>query len=197
MSLVIPIDEALSLRLIEPEHAEEIAAVVLANMQHVGQRLPWCTPAYDVEGCRAWIAASRRGYEKRRQMPLSLIEYGRVIGGSGFAALQYEEIPAHGVRSATGDIGYWLAEQAQGRGAMTRAVGALVDYGFERLALDRITIRAEPDNLRSCAVAERLWFAYEGTLRHVARWNGRWVDHRLYAMLAENGLPKPRDKAVG
>lgn len=196
MSLVIQIDEALSLRLVEPEHAEEIAEVVLANVQHLGQRLPWCTPAYDVESCRAWIAASRQAYEARLQLPLSVVEHGRVIGGSGFATLQYEAIPAYGVRIAAGDVGYWLAETAQGRGVMTRAVGALVAYGFEQLSLDRITIRAEPGNPRSCAVAERLGFACEGTLRHVLRWNGRGVDHRLYALLVEDWRAAPRVMAV-
>ena len=87
---------------------------------------------------------------------------------------------------ASADIGYWLIEDAQGRGIMTRVAHALVDYAFNDHGLHRLTIRAEPDNRRSWGVAERLGFRHEGTFRHVCRWNDRWVDHKLYAMLADD-----------
>jgi ribosomal-protein-serine acetyltransferase len=81
-------------------------------------------------------------------------------------------------------IGYWLARDQQGRGTMTHAVRALVDFAFETWTLNRVTIQADVDNAPSRAVAARLGFREEGTLREVERIGERAVDHVVYAMLA-------------
>ena len=186
MSFEIRVDESLVLRLIQTEHAPELVSVVQANVEHVGRWLPWCTAGYDEPGCVAWIESWQEAYRKGRQLPLSIVENGRIVGGTGFMPINIEDNPAWGMTSAVADIGYWLAKDALGRGVVTRSVEALVGYGFQGRKLDRITIRAEPENIRSCAVAERLGFAFEGINRHVAKWKGRWVDHRVYAVLAED-----------
>ncbi|MEM7626268.1 MAG: GNAT family protein [Planctomycetota bacterium] len=186
MSLIIPVDGEISLRLVAPEHAEEIVPVVRANIGYVGKWLPWCTDAYDVEGCREWAKASLRGFGERRQLPLSVLENGRVVGGCGWTDWRQEHRPDWNLMASSADIGYWLAEDVAGRGIMTRCVARLLDYAFSEVGLDRVTIRAEPDNRRSCGVPERLGFTHEGTLRHIARWGDRWVDHRLYAILRED-----------
>ena len=83
------------------------------------------------------------------------------------------------------ELGYWLAESAQGRGTMTRAVSTLVDHAFSTWRLNRVAIRAAVDNRRSRAIPERLGFRREGVLRQVERVGGRFVDHVVYAILAE------------
>jgi len=62
---------------------------------------------------------------------------------------------------------------------------ALVDHAFRDLGVERVEIFAEPRNTRSRAVPERLGFRREGTLRHVAKLNNRFVDHVVYALLRE------------
>ena len=81
-------------------------------------------------------------------------------------------------------IGYWLAESAQGRGTMTEAVRLLVGHALGEWQLNRVEIRAEPENLRSRALAQRLGFRQEGALRQVARFGERYRDHVVYSMLA-------------
>jgi RimJ/RimL family protein N-acetyltransferase len=54
-----------------------------------------------------------------------------------------------------GEIGYWLAAPARGRGIATRAVRLLTDWGHDELGLERIEIIVHEDNARSHAVPLR------------------------------------------
>ena len=46
----------------------------------------------------------------------------------------------------------------------TRAVGAMLHWGFEQLGLNRIEATINPDNARSIRVAEKLGFVHVGPL---------------------------------
>ena len=185
MSLIIPIDERLALRLVQPQHAEAIAEAVLSGRDSIARWMPWCHADFGVEDTRKYIAEALRRFGERAELPLSIVEDGRVVGGTGFWPWENVDNPAFGLTAATGDIGYWLSDMARGRGLATRATAALCDYGFGECGMHRIQVRAEADNAPSRAVPERLGFTCEGTLRRVFRWNGRWVDHRYYSMLAD------------
>jgi RimJ/RimL family protein N-acetyltransferase len=64
-----------------------------------------------------------------------------------------------------GEIGYVLAPAARGRGAATRTVRLLTDWGFEELGLERIELLIDVANPASERVAERAGYVKEGVLR--------------------------------
>jgi RimJ/RimL family protein N-acetyltransferase len=64
--------------------------------------------------------------------------------------------------AGSGEIGYWTAAEARGRGVTTRAVVLLRDWAHEALGLTTIEILAHRDNRPSQAVAERAGFADTG-----------------------------------
>lgn len=185
MSLIIPIDDELTLRLLEPQHAEEIYAVADANREHIGQWMPWVAVTRSAADSRAYAERALRDFAERRQMHMAMVYRGRIVGGTGWVDWKDYSTSGMNVTGATADIGYWVAADLQGRGIVTRSVRAMIDLAFREYQMHRLTIRAEPQNRRSCAVALRLGFRHEGTLRHVCRWNDRWIDHNLYALLAE------------
>jgi ribosomal-protein-serine acetyltransferase len=185
MSLMIPVDDEIQLRFVQQRHAEELAAVIDANRVHLACWLPWATADYNVDGVRAWIDMVTQSFGERKELALSIVNNGTLVGGIGWSNWQHVNNTAWGMTAYSADIGYWLAAGAEGQGIVTRSTRALVDYGFHEVGLNRITIRAEPENEGSWAVPERLGFQYEGTQRHVCYWKDRWVDHRCYAMLDE------------
>jgi RimJ/RimL family protein N-acetyltransferase len=70
-------------------------------------------------------------------------------------------------RDAQAELGYWLTPAARGRAIITRAARAVAAWAFETGA-GRVWLRAAATNPRSNAVARRLGFTHEGTLRSAA-----------------------------
>ena len=118
----------------------------------------------------------------------AIVVDGEIVGGAGFHAVDKLN------RSTS--IGYWLAVEAQGSGLMTATVRALLDHAFDAWELHRVVIEAVLDNARSRAIPERLGFTEEGVLREAKLIRGRYEDAALYAMLASDWTPAPRE-AIG
>ena len=107
---------------------------------------------------------------------MTVVDDGKIVGMVGFVGVSWPR------RSTT--IGYWLAESAQGRGTMTRAVQILTNHALETWRLDRVEIRVGVENTRSRAIPERLGFTREGVLHDAELVDDRYVDQIVYAMLA-------------
>ena len=98
-------------------------------------------------------------------------------------------------QTCSGDIGYWLARQARGRGFATRAVRRVTRWAFTEAGLRRLTLRAEPCNITSLAVARRAGFRRERLLRgYDTDWrDGRRRDFILFTLTtAEPLATQPR-----
>jgi RimJ/RimL family protein N-acetyltransferase len=69
--------------------------------------------------------------------------------------------------SGAAELGYWVAPAFRGRGLLTEASRAVVEWGFspEGLGLARIEWRAVVGNVASARAARALGFRYEGLLR--------------------------------
>jgi RimJ/RimL family protein N-acetyltransferase len=81
----------------------------------------------------------------------------------------------------SGEIGYWTAPEARGRGLTTRAVVLLRDWARDALGLELIEILAHRDNRPSQVVAERAGFADSGETRTVPRMpSGRQDGYKRY-----------------
>jgi RimJ/RimL family protein N-acetyltransferase len=89
-----------------------------------------------------------------------------------------------------GLVGYWLLPEGRGRGCATRAVRLISGWALHGLGLARVHLWVEPENARSCAVAERAGFQREGVLRsYVQRRDGRRADAVFYSLLASDFDP--------
>ncbi len=97
----------------------------------------------------------------------------------------------------TGEVGYWLAAAARGRGTMTRAVAALVDTAFDPsgpLALSALRWRCDihetshgsVPNWASWKVAWSLGFQREGQVRRFLPNDGRLHDGWIATLLPDD-----------
>lgn len=83
-----------------------------------------------------------------------------------------------------GEIGFALGRAAWGQGLMREALGALLDFAFGRLGLNRLEADVDPRNERSLAVLERLGFRREGLLRERHVVAGEVQDSVMLGLLA-------------
>ncbi|MDW6093045.1 ribosomal protein S5-alanine N-acetyltransferase [Vibrio rhizosphaerae] len=88
-------------------------------------------------------------------------------------------------------VGYSLAESAQGKGIMTRALTMACRFMFEAQHMHRICATYMPRNQRSEAVLKRLGFQYEGEMKDFLLINGQWEDHYLTSLINPDWKAKP------
>ncbi|WP_139490458.1 GNAT family N-acetyltransferase [Brevibacillus dissolubilis] len=166
------------LRILNVQDAEECFALVDANREHLRPWLPWVDNTLTPADSRAFIEFTSKQVGNNNGFQAGIFYEDKLVGMIGFHSIDW----AH--KKTT--IGYWLAEGYQGRGLMTSACRALIDYAFDVWKLNRIEIRATVQNVRSRAIPERLGFTLEGTVRQVEWVNDRFYDHVVYGLLAED-----------
>jgi len=171
----LALSDTSALRALEEADADELYALIDGNRSHLAKWLPWAaeqTPAGTLDFIRAGHAqiANDNGFHA------AVLDRGRIVGVIGFHGIDWQH------RSSS--VGYWLAEEAQGRGTMTRAVRAMVSQALGVWALNRVEIRASVENERSRALIERLGFHYEGVARQAFRLADGYHDDAVYSMLA-------------
>ncbi|HHF2994411.1 MULTISPECIES: ribosomal protein S5-alanine N-acetyltransferase [Vibrio] len=90
------------------------------------------------------------------------------------------------------NVGYSLAEKAQGHGYMRRGLTMACDYMFNVQKLHRIQAGYMPHNKRSEAVLEHVGFNQEGYAKDYLLINGEWQDHVLTSLINPNWQPEGR-----
>jgi ribosomal-protein-alanine N-acetyltransferase len=100
---------------------------------------------------------------------------GKLIGTCGFHRWD--------TRRHHAEIGYDLSPNYWGKGLMVEAVRAALNYGFGRLALNRVEALVYVRNPQSARVLEKLGFTREGVLREYFYLNQQYYDHAIYSLL--------------
>lgn len=172
----LPIEDELELRILELEHVDALHALVTANREHLARWMSWAVSP-SLEGLRSFVQGGLLQYARGDGFHCGIWWRGELIGTIGL----------HYLKRSIGatEIGYWLAQDVQRRGLMTRVVRGLLDALFGELGLRRVEIRCHPDNTRSRAIAEKLRFRCEGRLRGVGDWNGEPYDQVVYGLLRD------------
>jgi ribosomal-protein-serine acetyltransferase len=169
------IDPSTGLRVLREADAEELFALTSANRAFLRRWLPWVDLVQSEEDSRSFIATVVAQHKEGRGPTFGVRRDGALVGVIGY-------LPVDRVNRC-GEIGYWLAERAQGRGTMTACCRFVVRYGFLTLDLNRIQIAAGTENRSSRAIPERLGFGFEGILRGRENLNGTFIDHAMYSLL--------------
>jgi diamine N-acetyltransferase len=83
------------------------------------------------------------------------------------------------------EFSIWIGERsAQGQGAGYFATTGILKHAFKELGLNRVYLTALRDNIRACALYNKVGFKQEGILRQAAFKDGRYVDFVLMAIIA-------------
>ncbi|MEX0673410.1 MAG: GNAT family protein [Gaiellaceae bacterium] len=138
---------------------------------------------YTEADARAWFALADERW-RAGTMAAYAIELEGFEGPVGGVGVHFFD----GLEAGAAEIGYWVAEEARGRGVATAATRLAAAWAFESHGdLVRLQLRADVENVASNRVAEKAGFTREGVLR-ASRWNsrlGRRSDFALWSLLRD------------
>lgn len=148
--------------ILRPMRETDVAAIVAAlNDYEVTRHLTVVPFPYAEADAREWIGLQKPA----------------VPGAAHFAI----ELPGEGMVGAVGlanELGYWLNRRYHGRGVMTEASAAVLDWHFSVLPDDLVHSGAHVGNTASLSVQEKLGFIDTGapSMRFVRSQN-RDIEH--------------------
>lgn len=169
------LNDNLKLKILEEREAERLFNLVDNNRQYLSQFLPFVEQTTQVEHSKKFIQSALQQFIKGDGFHCGIWYKNELIGVIG---LHYLDL----VNKRT-SIGYYLAEQFQKKGIMTKCNKALIKYIYEEFDINRIEICMSTQNPKSRAIPERLGFTQEGILRSDERLQGEFSDSYVYSLL--------------
>ena len=103
------------------------------------------------------------------------------LGNAGIGGVSFEH--------EFGEMGYWVRSDRHREGIALSACVALLRFGFEKLKLHKIKVRANVDNGPSLGLIKKLGFVKEGVSRDDLKVDGKYGDH-YYGGMLENEYRK-------
>jgi len=166
-----------SLRSLQPEEIDHLFFLIEKNRYHLQRWLSWIENIKTLQDCRRFLFSVNY-----KNIYSGKWVYGIWYGAEMVGLLDFNE-PNSSQKEIS--IGYWIDEDYQGKGIVSKAVACCMDYLFDEKEVQRIVIKCANTNKRSKAVAQRLGFQWESITYDAGEVNGRWVDLDQFAMSAD------------
>src|ERR1700704_2306326 len=124
----LAVDDDIALVLAEERHAEVMTNLIVRNQARLARWEPWAEQPATLDSTRAYIRAALEDFLRGRQISTIIAVDGgrRFIGRCGMRINPY---------ASSGDIGYWIDGEYEGRGITSRSARALVHGVFTELGL--------------------------------------------------------------
>ena len=169
------IDDNIKLSLSVPQYAVELFELTDRNRDFLSQWLPWLNNVKKTSDTKQFLEHQLLRFQQSEALHITIFYRDRIAGVLGYNQIDRD--------NGIGHIGYWLGQEYNGRGIMTRSVGELIKLGADYYSIERNDIRCAVENNRSRAIPERLGFKNEGIIRRAEKLSDRYVDHVVYGLL--------------
>ena len=103
-----------------------------------------------------------------------IIEDNKVVGRIGIYKIDNQ--------NKIGELGYWIGQNMQGKGIVTKSCKGLIDFCFKGMNLNRVEIKCGTENIKSQTIPQRLNFVKEGVLRQAELVHGKFIDLYMYSL---------------
>ncbi|OQS40759.1 MULTISPECIES: GNAT family N-acetyltransferase [Chromobacterium] len=171
-----PLPAHVSLSAPELSDAPALFALINANRDALRPWMPWEPLTRSESDSRAFLQSAAVSRQAGTAYTWLVSRGGELAGVCDLHSVDASNRHAF--------VGYWLDRRQVGQGVMQAALTQLLNEAFGPLGLHRVAIDAAAANHRSCAVAQRLGFRFEGVLREYLLLQGRYCDARQYSLLA-------------
>jgi ribosomal-protein-serine acetyltransferase len=165
---------ALTLRPIEQSDDQALFQLVDRDRDYLRVWQNWPDVLQSYQDMRLYVQTSLFKSRNRQGFDMLIEYHGHIVGKIGIVYINWTQ--------QFGEIGYWLAQNAQGRGLITRAVWLITGYSICTLGIPNIYIRCATGNVKSRAIPERLGFQNEGIQPRQVIIHGQAHDDMLYTL---------------
>ncbi len=169
------VNKEIELKLPNEFDAAELYRLIEGSRENLGQWLPWVKSTNNAEMISTFIKALQEQYISNHGFKAIIIYNGSFAGLIGHNSVEWDRKCA--------SIGYWLGESFQGKGIMTMALQAFIEYAFNTMQLNKIEITVAEENSNSKALPKRFGFKEEGIIRDAECLNDKYVNHIMYGLL--------------
>ncbi|WP_321370593.1 GNAT family protein [uncultured Draconibacterium sp.] len=170
----IRVNPKIRLEQVNTSMAEIIFLTIDRDREFLKKWLPFVNYTSKVEDTKAFIESITRK-DNKGDLVYSIWHNEEFAGLIGFKDTDW-------VNRKT-ELGYWLAENMQGRGIIIACVEKLIRFAFQKQKMNRIQIKVAEENLPSEKIPVKLGFIYEGTERQGEHHQKGYVNLKIYSKL--------------
>ncbi len=175
---MVIVDSEITLLDLEMSSSDALFRLIDNDRDYLGKWLSWVDTTRSVMDTINYIFAMSEHdiYSSRYVME---IWYNNLIAG-------LIDVHSGDKINKKAEIGYWLGEQFQGKGIMTKSCRAVLNYAFNEVGLNRITIKCAEGNIKSQAIPKNLNFTFEGIERSGQFLYDKFVDLYVFSMIKKD-----------
>jgi ribosomal-protein-serine acetyltransferase len=174
------VDDDLHLEKIKKSHATHVFEIIQRDKNYLRRWLPFVDQTRHVKDTENYIRLILSPRHRDQNAVYTVWFRGLLAGLAGFKEIDQVNHKA--------EIGYWLAEQLQDKGIMTRTVKKMIDFGFRNMNMNRIQIKVAVGNFKSAAIPRRLGLYFEGIERNGEFHTDRYYDLEVFSILKNDWI---------
>lgn len=173
---IIEIDEALILRRLVLSDAEDLFNLINTQREYLGEWLLFVKYTREIADTEKFINSNLKKPEKERENVFAVVFENETVGIIGTRNTD--------LICRKTEIGYWLSQDKQKRGIITRSVMKLSEYLYNHENINRIQIKCATGNIPSRNIPAKCGYTLEGVERAGELMSdGRFVDLEVYSRL--------------
>lgn len=164
----------LKLRLMASKDAEDVFSIFSSEdvTKYYGMY-----PMKDISEAEVLIEKFKKSFESFNSIRwgIELKDCNKIIGTCGYHNWNKRHFRA--------EVGYELNNKFWGNGYAKEAVLAIIEYGFNKMSLERIEAVVYPENIVSENMLKKMNFVYEGYLRKYAYFRDKFQDLNMFSLI--------------
>lgn len=172
-----PVDDKLKLKLLEKHHGQDLYNLIESSRNHLQKWVDCIKDLKSVHDCERFIIKTLNKYAQGFEMHIGIWNEEKLIGCICVINIDCQAKKA--------ELGYYLGEDYQGNGYVTKSLRVIVDYLINERKFLRLEANVPQVNEPSIKVVENLGFKLEGKKRMGEYINKEYYDILLYGLLTD------------
>ena len=134
----IEVDQDITLRRLSRENAQEKFDLIVKNHDHLLPWLPWADFYHSIDDMYQYTDSQIKDFDDGKEFSYDIYYKDQLVGSVGIHDISEDNNRC--------ELGYWLDQDATGKGIMTKAVAKITDYALHDIKFDRVAILAAVEN---------------------------------------------------